>query len=64
MAQTQKKKSSKETTTEQAPVESKKSDTAEKTVADAEAMMDKIDGILDTFNAEEFIAAYVQKSGE
>lgn len=64
MAQTQKKKSSTKETVEENPVESKKSETAAKTVEEADKMMDKIDEILNEFDAAEFVASYVQKGGE
>lgn len=64
MAQKQKTKTSSTTTTEQAPVEAKKSETAEATVTSADALLDKIDGILDTFNAEEFVKSFIQKGGQ
>ncbi len=64
MAQKTKSKSSSTTTTEEAPVESKKSDTADAVKAGADAVMDKIDDILGEFNAEEFVKSFVQKGGQ
>jgi ubiquitin-like protein Pup len=64
MAQKQKSKTSTKETTEQAPVESKKSETADQVKADADKLMGKIDDILGEFNAEEFVASFVQKGGE
>lgn len=49
---------------EQAPVESKPSETAEQAKADADALMDKIDDLLKDFNAEEFVEQYKQIGGE
>lgn len=60
----QKKKSSsheKETIT---PVESKKSETAEKTIEDADALIDKIDDLIKDINAEEFVNQYKQLGGQ
>lgn len=47
---------------EEKPVEAK-ADTKEALKAEMDALLDEIDGVLEE-NAEEFVAAYVQKGGE
>ena len=64
MAQKQSKKSSSKETTEEAPVESKKSETADQVKKDSDALLDKIDELIKDVDAEEFVRAFVQKGGE
>jgi ubiquitin-like protein Pup len=49
---------------EEAPVESKKSQSAEETIKKTDKMLDKIDDLLKDIKAEEFVRGYVQKGGE
>ena len=50
---------------EEAPTEHKPADTAkaDKLKAEADALLDEIDALLEE-NAEDFVAAYVQKGGQ
>jgi ubiquitin-like protein Pup len=64
MAQEQTSKTSNPKEQEQAPVESKPSETAEQVKKDTDALMDKIDDLLKEFDAEEFVDKYKQLGGE
>lgn len=60
--QVHKEKVSREKT--EAPVESKKSDTAEAAKKSADAMLDAIDDVLKEFDAEKHVKSYIQRAGE
>lgn len=64
MAQKTKSKTSDSQATTEAPVESKKSETADQVKADADKMLDKIEELINDVNAEEFVKSFVQKGGE
>ena len=48
----------------EAPVESKKSESAEQVKKSTDDMLDKIDDLLKDVKAEEFINQFIQKPGE
>jgi ubiquitin-like protein Pup len=55
---------SKKTTKEEVPIESKQSATADQIKKETDALLNKIDDIIDDINAEEFVAKYIQKGGQ